>query len=354
MIYINYDFGKGWKLGSEIEFEHTGTGSAIEIEDDEGGEYEHEIEKGGEVELEQFWLQKTFNRGLNLRLGHIVVPVGLNNAYHEPLNFFTVYRPEGENTILPSTWHDTGMSLWGIVGDFRYEAQLLAGLNALLFTRDGWINDGAGSAYEFKPANKYGVALRIDNYTVPGLRIGLSGYFGQTFHNTYPNEMEGDGKTYNKVKGNLWLGSIDFSYKRFNWIVRGQADYGYLSDTPLINSAKINSQKNSPYNKTYVGKNAVSMGIEAGYDVFSRIAYTRNRDQKLYVFGCYEYYDSYLQERTQPDFGYTKRQVVAAGINYFPLPQIAIKADYSNRILKSQYNNEPSINIGIAYQGFFL
>ena len=206
VIYINYDFGKGWKLGSEIEFEHTGTGSAIEIEDDEGGEYEHEIEKGGEVELEQFWLQKTFNPSLNLRLGHIVVPVGLNNAYHEPLNFFTVYRPEGENTILPSTWHDTGMSLWGIVGDFRYEAQLLAGLNALLFTRDSWINNGAGSAYEFKPANKYGMALRVDNYTLPGLRIGLSGYFGQTFHNTYPNEMEGEGKTYHKVKGNLWLG----------------------------------------------------------------------------------------------------------------------------------------------------
>ena len=354
VIYINYDLGKGWKLGSEIEFEHTGTGSAIEIEDDEGGEYEHEIEKGGEVELEQFWLQKTFNPSLNLRLGHIVVPVGLNNAYHEPLNFFTVYRPEGENTILPSTWHDTGMSLWGIVGDFRYEAQLLAGLNALLFTRDGWINDGAGSAYEFKPANKYGMALRVDNYTLPGLRIGLSGYFGQTFHNTYPNEMEGEGKTYHKVKGHLWLGSIDFSFRRFNWIVRGQADYGYLSDTPLINSAKINSQKNSPYNKTYVGKNAVSIGIEAGYDVFSRLAYTRNRDQKLYVFGCYEDYDSYLQERTQPDFGYTKRQVVAAGINYFPLPQIVIKGNYSNRILKSQYNNEPSINIGIAYQGFFL
>lgn len=37
---------------------------------------------------------------------------GLNNA-HEPLNFFTVYRPEGEYTILPSTWHDTGISLWG-------------------------------------------------------------------------------------------------------------------------------------------------------------------------------------------------------------------------------------------------
>lgn len=90
-------------MGTEIEFEHTGTGSAVEIETDEGGEYETEIEKGGEVELEQFWIQKSFARWANLKMGHFVVPVGLNNAHHEPLNFFNVYRPEGENTILPST-----------------------------------------------------------------------------------------------------------------------------------------------------------------------------------------------------------------------------------------------------------
>ena len=178
VIYLNYDFGKGWKMGSEIEFEHTGTGSAIEIEADEGGEYEHEIEKGGEVELEQFWIEKTFASWANLRLGHIVVPVGLNNAHHEPFNFFTVYRPEGENTILPSTWHDTGMSFWGVSGRFRYEAQVVAGLNAMLFSRDGWAHSAAGSAYEFKPANKYGFAVRGDWYAAQGLRIGLSGYAG--------------------------------------------------------------------------------------------------------------------------------------------------------------------------------
>ncbi|MCR5152435.1 MAG: hypothetical protein K6A98_04690, partial [Prevotella sp.] len=116
VIYLGYDFGKGWSLGTEIEFEHGGTGSAVEVEADEGGEYETEVEKGGEVELEQFWLQKSFCKEANIRLGHIVVPVGLNNAHHEPLNFFTVYRPEGENTILPSTWHDTGVSFWGVSG----------------------------------------------------------------------------------------------------------------------------------------------------------------------------------------------------------------------------------------------
>lgn len=113
---------------------------AYEKEDEEGGEWEQEVEKGGEVELEQFWIQKSFGRWANIKAGHIVVPVGLNNAYHEPLNFFTVYRPEGENTVLPSTWHQTGVSFWGRTKGWRYELQFLAGLNSDNFTNTGWIN----------------------------------------------------------------------------------------------------------------------------------------------------------------------------------------------------------------------
>ena len=90
VIYLGYDFGKGWTFGTEIEFEHGGTGSAIEYEAEESIEFEQEQEKAGEVELEQFWIQKSFGKFLNIRAGHIVVPVGLTNAYHEPLNFFTV------------------------------------------------------------------------------------------------------------------------------------------------------------------------------------------------------------------------------------------------------------------------
>lgn len=62
VIMIGYDFGKGWSMGSEIEFEHGGTESAIEVEDEEAGEFEKEIERGGEVALEQFWIQKSFAR----------------------------------------------------------------------------------------------------------------------------------------------------------------------------------------------------------------------------------------------------------------------------------------------------
>lgn len=360
VIYISYDFGKGWTMSSEIEFEHTGSGGAIEKEYSEGGEWEQEVEKGGEVELEQFWIQKSFGSFLNVRAGHIVVPVGLTNAHHEPLNYFTVYRPEGEATILPCTWHDTGISIWGRLGDFRYEVQMLAGLDAFMFDRENWIKGGAGSPFEFKVANKYGFAARIDNYTLPGLRVGLSGYYGQAMHNSYPHEFEGEDangnkKTYDGTKGRVAIGAIDFTFNRYNWIVRGNADYGYLSNASTISKIKRNlTSNNAPYKKTPVGKNAVAVGIEAGYDVFSQIGKLREDNQKLYLFGRYEYYNSYIPAKDQSKYEYTGKNRMAFGVNYYPIPQIAVKAEYSKRFFKSQYNNEPSVSLGVAYQGFFL
>ncbi|MDE5708821.1 MAG: hypothetical protein K2I32_05180 [Alistipes sp.] len=47
------------------------------------------------------------------------------------------------------------------------------------------------------------------------------------------------------------------------------------------------------------------------------------------------------------------RQRVAAGINYYPIKNIAIKAEYSVGLLKSPFNNEPALSLGIAYSGIF-
>jgi len=352
VIYLGYDFGKGWSFGTEIEFEHGGTGIEYEKEDEEGGEWEQEVEKGGEVELEQFWIQKTFNKSANLRFGHIVVPVGLNNAYHEPLNFFTVYRPEGENTILPSTWHQTGMSFFGRHGDFRYEAQFLAGLNADNFTNTGWIHKGPSSPLEYDVANKYGVALRLDNYTVKGLRIGLSGYYGHSIGNSYPNNASGTDATY---KGKVAVGSIDFNYQGHNWIVRGQADYGYLGDAVQLKYLYNRLNSKSPYKHTaFVSKNAYAIGVEAGYDIFSQITSLSDKEQKMYVFGRFEAYNPYASKTKGTAYDYTAVKRMAFGVNYYPIKQIVIKGEYSHRFLKSQYNNEPSVNIGVAYEGWFF
>ena len=352
VIYLGYDFGKGWTMGTEIEFEHGGVGMAYEKEDEEGGEWEQEVEKGGEVELEQFWIQKSFGRWANIKAGHIVVPVGLNNAYHEPLNFFTVYRPEGENTVLPSTWHQTGISFWGKTKGWRYELQFLAGLNSDNFTNTGWINKGPGTPTEEEIATKYGTALRIDNYSIKGLRIGLSGYYGHAIGNSYPNNKDG---AESKYKGVVAIGAIDFTYNNYNWIVRGQADYGYLSDAKQLKYFTNRLNGLSPFHHSaFVSKNAFAYGIEAGYNVFSQIEKLRQDNQKLYLFGRYEHYNPYASKTKNTSYDYTNVKRMAVGINYYPVKQIVVKAEYSHRFLKSQYNNEPAINIGVAYEGWFL
>ena len=352
VIYLGYDFGKGWTMGTEIEFEHGGVGMAYEKEDEEGGEWEQEVEKGGEVELEQFWIQKSFGHRANIKAGHIVVPVGLNNAYHEPLNFFTVYRPEGENTILPSTWHQTGISFWGKTKGWRYELQFLAGLNSDNFTNTGWIKKGPGTPTEGEIATKYGTALRIDNYCIKGLRIGLSGYYGHAIGNSYPNNKDG---AESKYKGVVAIGAIDFTYNNYNWIVRGQADYGYLSDAKQLKYFTNRLNGLSPFHHSaFVSKNAFAYGIEAGYNIFSQIEKLRQDNQKLYLFGRYEHYNPYASKTKNTSYDYTNVQRMAFGINYYPVKQIVVKAEYSHRFLKSQYNNEPAINIGVAYEGWFL
>ncbi len=349
VIYMGYDFGKGWSLGTEIEFEHGGTESAVEIEEEETGEYESEIERGGEVALEQFWLQKSFAPALNLRMGHMVVPVGGTNNAHLPTEFFTVYRPEGENTILPCTWHETGVSLWGKAGDWRYEAMFLAGLDADRFGNKGWIHDGSGSPYEFKMATAYAGAIRIDNYSIKGLRLSVSGYLGNSANNT----LNATGK-YKGLHGTVAIGAFDFLYNDHNFIARGNFDYGHLSNSLEITSANMSTRADSPSPKTNIGEAAIALGIEAGYDIFSQIASMREREQRFYVFGRYDYYDSmYKTVKNMTDEKMWQRQKVTAGVNYYPIPQIAIKGEYSYRILSLQYNNEPTVSLGICYSGLF-
>ena len=356
VLMLGYDFGKGWSMGMEIEFEHGGTESAVEIEEHEGGEYETEVERGGEVALEQFWIQKSFCPEFNIKLGHMVIPVGATNAHHLPTEFFGVYRPEGENTIMPCTWHETGLSIWGRAGDWRYEAMLLPGLDSDRFNDKEWIKGGAGSPYEFKIANAMAGAVRVDNYSVKGLRLSVSGYAGNTFSNTLKKATNA---IYDNVKGTVLIGSFDFHYNDHNWVARGNFDYGHLSDAALITRYNQSFSNDSPAKKRPVATSAISTGVEVGYDLFGWLGKKQGKKQqekgrKFYLFGRYEYYDSmYKTEDAVTDYEEYGRQRIAFGVNYYPMKDIVLKGEYSLGILKSKFNNEPAVSLGVAYSGFF-
>lgn len=352
VLWLGYDFGHGWSLGTEIEFEHGGTESAVEIEEEEAGEYESEVERGGEVALEQFWINKEWLGGrVNLKMGHLVVPVGATNMYHLPTEFFTNYRPEGEGTIMPCTWHETGVSLWGEVGKWRYEVMMLPGLDSDRFGRQNWIAGGAGSPYEFKIANSYAGAFRVDNFSVKGLRLSLSGYIGNSFKNTLSVT---ENAKYKDVKGTVMIGAFDFCYETKNFVVRGNFDYGHLSDSELITKYNMSMRNDSPSPKQAVGSDAIAVGVEAGYDIFSLANGKKMNGKKLHLFGRYEYYDSMFKtEGSIMDAEWCGRQRVAVGVNYRPLKSIVLKGEYSIGLLDKAYNNEPAISFGIAYFSLF-
>lgn len=356
VFMLSYDFGRGWSFNTEVEFEHGGVEAAVEVEDEEAGEFEKEIERGGEVALEQFWIQKSFlDSKINIRAGHIVVPVGATNNAHLPSEFFGLYRPEGDNTIIPCTWHETGIELWGRIKGWRYDVMLIPALNSNYFTAAGWVHNGSASPYEFKVANKIAVAARLDNYSVKGLHIGISGYAGNSFRNDLQDKELA--AKYKSVKGTVLIGAIDFSYKVDGLILRGSGLYGHLSDAASI-SAHNKSQDNStqsPYPHTLVASRAWSAGGEIGYDIFHHIK--KINDNKFYIFVRYEFYDSFNSSFKQNDqmvnYPWTARHCITGGINYRPIPEITIKAEGGIRVLRSQYNSEPWVGMGVTWAGFF-
>ncbi len=377
-VNLGYDFGGGWTMGSEIEFEHGGNGTAVEIEAEEAGEYEAEVEKGGEVNLEQFWINKQFADGrFNIKVGEIVVPVGYTNAHHEPNQFFTVYRPEGEATIMPNTWHQVGVALWGRLKNWRYEAQLLSGLNSESFTAENFVHYGATSPYEFKVANNYAGAVRIDYYPSESrlgrwLRVGLSGYYGYTFRNT----LRTPGAKYDDVTGALGIVALDFTLNRWNWIVRGNIDYAHFSDADEIsaynqaNWTHHKYQDGNPHHYSNIGSHALAYSLEAGYNVAHLLPSMReNTGTSLFVFGHFEHYNTMASGTYASMYKYTKKYRCALGLNYSPVRQVTIKGEYSYRffekpnnngltsdspLYKQPYNNEPSVSVGVTYTGWFL
>ena len=211
IVSMDYKFTPKLTLSAEIEFEYGGTGAAVEYEYDEAGEYEMEIERAGEVALEQFHLTYEFLPALKLRAGHIIVPVGLTNAYHEPINFFGATRPEGEMNMIPCTWHENGIQLLGSVKGFNYWVELTNGLDPNFFSRDKFVHDGKQAMFETSVMTNPAVSGRVE-YNIKGFRVGASAYYGRTAKNSSkPEKMSA-------IKAPVTIATADLQYRGHNII----------------------------------------------------------------------------------------------------------------------------------------
>lgn len=355
ILAFDYKFNSKWILGAEIEFEAGGTGTAYEIENKENGEYETEVEKGGEITLEQFHITRLIHPAFNVRTGHLIVPVGLTNEHHEPIHFFGTSRPEGETTILPSTWHESGIEFFGTFGKgygrFNYQVQIVAGLNANGFDRDTWVASGKQGIFEKDNFTSPGYVARLSYLGVPGLKVGGSFYY---CNNTAANsDKHTEYSTLGKVP--LQIYTADVRYQNNYVTARGNIVYGNLSKSERLSDINRRLSGLSPYSRLApIAKHAVSYGGEIGFNLRA-ICKDNRKVPVIYPFVRYEYYNPQQKgEGKQVMDLRDKVSMWAAGANWYVLPNLVVKADYTTRrIGDGKYTGENEFSVAIAYIGWF-
>lgn len=339
-----FSLGKGYKFVTEIEFEHGGTGSAVEYESEEAGEYEAEIEKGGEVVLEQAYLLIEQSPLVNWRVGEIVVPFGMINMYHQPSQYFTVERPLSETNLYPSVWHETGVGLFGNVDQWRYEAQIVTGLDSSGFSGYGFVSGGMQNKLEYRGADALAFVANVDYSFLPGVMVGGSLYYGDTAANRVRHDLD--------ENADLFMGNIYGRYEQGPVTVRGQYTYASLDNADLVTTANLRSFNSGVLgiSKTPIGSEANSFLIAAGYDLFD--LFDLKQWGRLDAFIQYETYNTHASTTGNiTQLARYDRDAATLGFNLKPRPGVVFKAEYSNRNHSGEVgSNQDYYGLGVGVE----
>ncbi len=236
VLYVGYRFDERWVFNSEIEFEHAST-------DDEGS-----------VSVEFAYLDYLARPALNARAGLLLLPVGFLNELHEPPIFLGARRPDLERVILPTTWRENGVGLFGDVGPFTYRTYLLNGLDASGFTAGG-LRGGRQRGSEAK-AEDFAWVGRLDYVGLPGLLAGASYYRGDSGQGLEsPDRGSIDATT------SLLEGHLEWRWRGLE--LRGLAVEGRVDDVAALNAALGLAGDDS------IGEELSGYYLQAGYDLAS-------------------------------------------------------------------------------------
>ena len=300
VLYAGYKFTDKILFNSEIEFEHGVTGGS----------------NPGTVAVEFAALDFFIDPMANVRAGMVLTPMGFINQIHEPPFYFGNNRPEVERVIIPSTWRELGVGLFGqITPELSYTAYVMNGMDASKFESKG-IRSGRQSGAEVQAEN-FGYVARLDytpNY-LTGVTLGGSAYVG----NSNQDKLY-DGKNIDAFT-QLYEGHVQWKYRGLEWRTLGSV--GRVGDAAILSKAKGQT----------IGSESYGWYTEVGYDVLPHII--NNTDQYLAPFFRYEQMDSLAQVPTGfADDESLNREIYQVGLQYKPIPNVVIKADYRNFVAK--------------------
>ena len=296
---------------------------------------EVELEHVEEVFVEQAFLQYSLNDNVNLRGGLMLVPMGIVNEYHEPTTFNGVERPSIDGSVVPTTWREIG---FGVSGKFdnaslRYQAyvfngfasvngeKVLGGKNALRNGRQKGIKSTVDSP---------NLAAKLDYYGIPGLRFGLSGYFGRSQAEDEIEDIDGTSVGISMV-------GLDARYVKKRFTARGQFIHASLNDTEDYNALY----------STDLGSVLQGWYLEAAYNLLPI-----NKEQQLFAFARYEDFDTHasVDGSLMKNDSYNRNEWTL-GLSYKIAPGAVVKADYQikDNATDSDIPNQLNIGLGVWF-----
>lgn len=344
-FYPSYGLGERVQLNGEIEFEHGGTGSTLEFDPfEEFGEFETEVEKGGEVQLEQMNVEFRAAEFLHLKIGRFKLPFGLNAVYDEPGEYFTTTRSETETNLVPTNWYENGLQASGEVledAGLTYTLSLTNGLDSSGFSSASWIVRGQQLRFETVAAQDLALSGRLDWRPCPGVVMGASGYHGNTTGNRPKPDLD--------APAHVTVYDLHLRCERGPLEARALFLRGTLENADLVSRANRNLSNNLNVKRTPVGSSAQGLVVEAGVDVASALRQGRT---PVVLFGRYETYDT-MRSVTGDVFDNPRweRTVVTGGLNVHCAAPVVLKAEYSHRRLgTSTRNSENTFSTGIGFE----
>ncbi|MGQ0794328.1 MAG: hypothetical protein ACT4NX_09655 [Deltaproteobacteria bacterium] len=319
ILYAGYKFTDRIVFNSEIEFEHGTTGT-------------NRDGQSGSVSVEFATLDFFITDYFNLRGGLVLVPFGTINEVHEPTTFFGVLRPEVERLIIPSTWRENGAGIFGEIAGLDYRVYVINSFDSRGFRANE--NRGARTSGNRGRINDPAAVGRVEYDPFPGLRFGGSFFIGQTGQNESANGE--------KIDGLFQMYEADVQFQWAGLETKVLFVYSFLDDADLIN---IN---NGLEGNASIGEEQYGFYVEAGYNLLS-LADFGSYFEYLAPFVRYEKYDT---QREVPS-GFERnpandRETVTVGVNYKPIKNVVIKADYSFRDNEAGTATD-AFNLGLGY-----
>lgn len=318
-------------------------------------ELENAIVSGGnkgEISMEQCFIKFDISRSAYINAGFFTPRIGVINENHLPNTFYGNERPVLETMILPSTWRELGVSIYGVLPFFpgmNYSLGLFNGLNAQGFSLEKGIGNGRYEGFNASARSKAMIGSLL--YYVGPYRIQLSGYVGGS--NGLDNKTSSFvGLSTGTFGTPVFVGDANVQYRENGWFGKLQATRISIPDADRINAAYAN---NTPEEMTGL------LG-EIGFDFLHK---KYQGERQLHAFSRYEYVN---MNSSIPENGlknnYFSQQHLFVGLSYLPVRGVVIKADF-HYIWSGQFNeslvinpppyqlpfytNRSFLNLGLAY-----